>query len=114
MSGEIAAVDAGDIVGQQGQKRLGVIPIEEMAAMALQGLHGVHGIGCAFEEPSGGNEAEVVGSQIGEQGQAHVGRGRAMGDDFHRMFLHVIGGQPVILGTDEGVEEGPGLAGHAA
>ena len=30
-----------------------------------------------------------------------------------RMSLHIVGWQPTILGTDEGLEEGPGLAGHS-
>ena len=50
MSGEIAAVDAGHIVGQERRQRLRVVPVVEVAAMALQGLHRVHGIGRAFEQ----------------------------------------------------------------
>jgi hypothetical protein len=37
-----------------------------------------------------------------------------MRDDGDRLLLVVVGRQPVILRTDEGLEECPGLAGRGA
>ena len=68
VSGQVAAVHAGDIVRPQRLERLRVVPVVEMAAMALQGFHGVHGIGRAFDQSTGRDETEVVGGQVGKQG----------------------------------------------
>jgi len=100
--------------GPQRLQGLRVVPVVEMAAMAVQGFHGVDGIGRAFHQPPGRKVAEVVGGQVREQRQPHVGRGSAVSDGRRRVLLHVVGWQPVVFRTDEGLEEGPGLSRNSA
>ena len=56
------------------------------------------------------DEAEVVRRQRGEQAHADVGWRRAVGDDQLRNVLDVVGRQPVIGRTDEGLEVPPRLS----
>ncbi len=63
-----------------------------------------------IDELPDGNVAEVTGRQIREQGKTHVGRRRAVRDRRDRLFLVIVGWQPMVIGTDESLEEGPGFA----
>ena len=85
-----------------------------MTPEALERGEGAQGLGGPLEQSPGWQVAEVVRGQVGEQGQADVGRRSAMRDDAHGLFLDVIGRQPVVVGPDELVEEGPGPASEHA
>ena len=62
----------------------------------------------ALEQLSGRDVAEVVGRQIRQQRKSHVRRRGAMRDGGDRMFLAVVRRQPVVVRTDERLEERPG------
>ncbi len=53
---------------------------------------------------------EIPSRQTGEQHHADVGRRGPMGDICTRLFLIVIGWQPMILWPDERFEEQPGAS----
>ncbi len=89
---------------------LRVVPVVEMPLIAFQGSHGLEGVLGSFQQLSGRDVAEIIGAQIGQQGQADVGGRGAAGDYCHRVFLHIVERQPVIFGTDIGFEEQPHLA----
>src|ERR1017187_4526886 len=84
-----------------------------MAAMALQRFHGVDGIGRAFDESPGRDVAEVVGGQVGKQGQPHIGWGLALGDELLRIIFYVLLWQPIFFSSSEGSEKSPGLSGNS-
>src|SRR5947208_2932785 len=112
MTREVAAVDRRHVAWQQWLQRLRVVPVEEVPLMALELRHRRQRVLRALEQLSAGDVAEVVRGEIGEQRQAYVRRRRPMGDDFGGMLLEVVGRQPVVLGTDEYLEEPPRLARH--
>ena len=58
-------------------------------------------------ENVGRDVAEVVGREARGERQPDVRRRRAMGDAARRIFLEVVGRQPVFLGDDERLEESP-------
>ena len=92
--------------------RLRIVPVVEVPTVPFQGLHRVEGICRAFDELPGRQIAEVVGGQVREQRQSHIRRRRAMRDSRNRMLLIVIRRKPMIVRTDEGLEERPGLSGQ--
>ena len=47
---------------------------------------------------------------IAEKQQADVCRRRAMCDDWRRIFLKVVGREPVIVSADKGLKEAPRAA----
>ena len=108
MAGQVAAIDRRHIERWQRQQGLGVIPVVEMATVLLQAGHRGQRLRRALEQPPGREIAEVVGREIGQQRQPHVGRRGAMGYRGDAVFLKVVGRQPVIVRADETVEEGPG------
>ena len=89
---------------------LRVVPVVEVASVPFErsivkSAFVVRSMSCA-----GRNVAEIVGGQVREQRQSHIGRRRAMRDDGDRMLLIVIRRQPMIVRADESLEECPGLA----
>ena len=78
-----------------------------MAAVALECRHGRERVCRALDELAGLDVAEVVGRQIGQQSEPHVGRRSAVRDHRYRMFLEVVRRQPMIFGADEGFEKCP-------
>ena len=73
VSGEVAAIDAGNITWQQGLEGSGVIPIVEMAPVPLEALHGGQGMLRALDQLACGQVTKVAGRQVGQQRQPHVG-----------------------------------------
>src|SRR2546430_17063771 len=65
----------------------------------------------AFNELSSRNVTEVIRGQVGEQRESHIGRRSPMRDHGNGMFLIVVRRKPMILRTDELLEERPGLSG---
>ena len=111
MAGKVSAVHGRDVEGWQRLQGLRVIPVVEVASVTFQCFHRLECICRALDELSRRDVAEVVGGQICEKGQAHVGRRRAMRDDGSGMLLKIVRGQKVVFRADEGFEKRPGLAG---
>src|SRR5205085_3185385 len=63
-----------------------------------------------LNELSRGEVAEIVGGEIRQQRESDIGRRSAVGDARDRVLLIVVGRQPVVLGSDERLEEVPRLA----
>ncbi len=111
--GEVAAVHGRDVPGIERRQARGVVPVVEVPLEPLQPLHrgerGVH----PGEELLGLDEPQVVGGEHRQEPHADVGR---RGPVRHLGFgdlLVVVRWQPVVVGPHEGLEEAPGLPGHA-
>ena len=111
MARKVSAVHRRDVGRQQRFQRLRVVPVVEVASVPFQRFHRVERVRRALDELSGRNVAEVVRGQICEQRKSHIGRRRAMRDHGNGMLLIVIRRQPMIVRTDERLEERPGLSG---
>ncbi len=59
--------------GASGSQRLRVVPVVEMPLVALHRAHRVQRVRRAHEELAGRNVAEVVGGEVRQQREAHVG-----------------------------------------
>ena len=110
VTGEIAAVHRRDIQRRQRLARLRVVPVVEMTLVSLEGRHRAHGVRRAQQELAGRDVAEIVGGEIRKQREPHVRRRRAVRDHRDRMLLLVVRRQPLVVGTDERLEERPGPA----
>jgi hypothetical protein len=71
--GEIAAIDGRDVERRQRLSGAGVVPVVEMPLVTLERRHGAERIRRSLDELPRGDEAEIVGRQVGEERQAHVG-----------------------------------------
>ncbi|MOA29424.1 hypothetical protein D3C78_1504360 [compost metagenome] len=74
MTGQVAAVDAGDITRVQRLQRASVVPVVQMAAVVF---HAVQSIERQLDTPQCFTErqiAEVIGSKVGQQRQPDIGR----------------------------------------
>ena len=61
-----------------------------MALKALQRIHAFQGVDRTSEQLANLDVAEITGRQIGQQGEAHVGRRGAVSEDGDRMFLEIV------------------------
>ncbi len=107
MAGEVAAVHRRDVQRWQRLQRLRVVPVVEVPPVTFQSVHRAQGVRRALDEQSGRDVAEVVSGQVRQQRQPDVGRRGAMGDCGNAILLIVVGGQPMVRGADEAVEELP-------
>jgi hypothetical protein len=105
--GQVAAVHGRNVARRQRLERARVVPVEEVPLVALHRAHRREGIGGALDQLARRDVAEVVRREVRQQRKSHVGGRRAMRDGRDRMLLPVVRGKPVVLGADEGVEEGP-------
>ncbi|MNS38645.1 hypothetical protein D3C72_709020 [compost metagenome] len=110
MACQVAAVHRRDIQRVQGFERLRVVPVVEVAQVAFQLPHGGQRGLRAVKQPAGLQIAEIVGGQVGQQGQPQVGGRGAMRGGGRGQVLDVVGNQPVVLGAAMAIKEGPGLA----
>ena len=97
MAGKVSAVHGRDVEGWQRLQGLRVVPVVEVASVTFQCFHRLECICRALDELSRRDVAEVVGGQICEKGQAHVGRRRAMRNYGSGMLLKIVRGQPSDL-----------------
>ena len=111
MAGKVSAVHGRDVGRSQRLQGLRVVPVVEVASVTFQCFHCMECICRTLDELSRRDVAEVVGGQICEKGQAHVGRRRAMCNYGNGILLKIVRGQPMIFRADEGFEKRPGLAG---
>ena len=114
MACEVPTVHGRNIARSERQSRLGVVPVVEVPAMPLQRFHSAQCIRRARDELSGREITEVMRRQVGKQRQSHVGRRSPVRDIERRMFLHIVGWQPMVVRADVGLEIRPGLPGQLA
>src|SRR3954464_9639303 len=81
-----------------------------MSLVSLETLHRLERLGWGLEQLPGGDIAEVVRGDIGQQRHAHVGRRGPMRKDPCWMLLIVVGRKVMIGCDDELVEVCPGFA----
>ena len=108
VAGEVAAVHRRDVARKQRPQRLRVVPVVEMALVTFERRHGGEGVGRALDQPSGREIAEIVGGQVRQQRQSHIGRRGAVRNGGSAIFLEVVRRQPMVGRADEVIEEGPG------
>src|ERR1700694_3345776 len=75
--------------------------------MAFERLHRPQRIAGPVDKLAGSDVTEVARRHVGEKRQAHVGGGSTMSDSRYRVLLKVVRRQPMIFGTDKGLEERP-------
>ncbi len=106
VAGEVAAVHGRDVLRRERRERLGVVPVEEVAAELLELVEGADGQLQPLDEFERRGVAEVARGDRREQEQADVGRRRAVRDALG-VFLKVVGREPVVRLPDELLEEAP-------
>ena len=114
MTGEITAIHRRNIERDQWFQRLRVVPVVEVSLVPFQGFHSPERVRRTFDEVSGRKIAEVVGGQIRQQGQSHVGGRGAMRNDGNGMLLIIIRRQPMVSRSNECLKESPGFPGDLA
>ena len=78
--GEVAAVDCGDDVGQDGAEGFDVVPVVDVAALFFEAVVGVEGAECGLGELGQGEKAELVGGLAGVEEHAEVCWGEFLAD----------------------------------
>ena len=112
-SDEVAAVHGRDVAGRQRSQALGVVPVEQMAFVPLEALDRRERRVDPRRELVAADEAEVVSGERRQQPHADVRRRGPVGHPGLRRLLEVVGGQAVVVGSHEGLEVAPGVAGDA-
>src|SRR6185437_7306149 len=112
MAGEVAAVYRRDVLRLQRLKRFSVVPIEKMPAEFPQFSERCEGEFYALEKFQRGNVAQVVRRYCGQQQQPYVGRGSPVSGHRRRIFLKIIGREPVIFSAHKSFKEAPGTASY--
>src|ERR1700735_2705170 len=110
MSGNIPAVDGGDVFGVQRMKVLGVIPVIEMASKLFQSVHGTERVFETFRCRLSPNPAKITRCESRKQIQPHVRRRSPVSDDRFRIFLKIIRRKEIVHRTNESFEEAPSAA----
>ena len=105
---EVPAVHRGDVAGRQRREIARVVPVVEVAAVAFHPLERLERVPQAQDDGQQTRMAEIVGRQRGQLQEADVGRGGSPRDLAPRLFLEVIGWEPLVVRPDERVEEEPG------
>ena len=110
MTGEVSTVDRGYVFGIKRAEVTRVIPVIEVATETLEAVHrserGFEPLDCSH----GAEPAEIVRRDGGEEIQPEVGGRRAVGHDWCRLFLEIVGRKGVVFRADKGLEEPPGSA----
>ena len=96
MTGEIAAVDRGDVGGLERPEVGRVVPVVEMTAIALQPLHGRKRRLDALHRLDRADPAEIAGGHGRQEVEAEVGRRRPLRDDRLGILLEIVGRQHVV------------------
>ncbi len=107
VAGEVPAVDGRDVLGFQRLQRARVVPVEEVAAELRHLTDGVEGQLQALDQFERARVTEVVRGGGRNQEQPDVGGRGAMGHHGLRVFLKIIGRQPLVFLRDERLEEAP-------
>ena len=109
---EVAAVHRGDIGRLHHGQRARVIPVEQVAIMFGQLVYGVQ---CGFKplrEFARADPAKLSCATGGQQIQADVGWGCAVGYGGLGHQLQVVRRQMVVFRADAALEKAPGIAGQ--
>ena len=110
VAAQIAAVDGGNVLGLEDPEIAGVVPIEEVAAETRHTDHRRQRRLQALDGLARADPTEVAGADDGQQIQSEVGRRSAMGHLRRRVFLKIVGRQPIVRRADEDLEEPPRAA----
>ena len=110
MSGQISAVDGGDISRLELPEIAGVVPIVEMAAKARHASHRRKGRFHPIDGLGRANPTEVARTDDGKQIQSDVGRRGSMGDLGCGVFLKVVRRQHIVVRRHKHFEEPPSAA----
>src|SRR4029453_2875896 len=110
MTGEVSTVDRGYVFGIERAEVTRVIPVIEVTTETLKAVHrserGFEPLDCRH----GAEPGENVRSDGREEIQPEVGGRRAVGHDWCRLFLKIIGRKGVVFWANKGLEEPPGPA----
>ena len=114
VTGEVAAVDGRHVFGFERVEVARVVPVVQVPAIPLETVDRGERRLEALDHLDRADPAEVARGHRREQVQADVGRRRAVRDHGGGVVLEVVGGQPVVVGPDERLEEPPRQASGAA
>ena len=108
VAGKISAVNGRDVFRFECLQFPGFVPVVKVSVETGEFLQRRQ---CVFQPVrcSGqADPAEIACGDDREKIEAKIGRGTAVSDDRMRLFLKIVGGEPVIRGGHEGGEESPG------
>ena len=110
VTGEVSTIDRGYVFRIERAEVTGVIPVIEVTTETFEAVHrserGFEPLDCGH----GAEPAEIVRGDGGEEIQPEVGGRRAVGHDWCRLFLEIVGRKGVVFRADKGLEEPPGPA----
>src|SRR5690242_21853426 len=107
MTRKVAAVDSRDVLRQKRFESFRVVPVEQVTVQATEFRDRCKREFLTFDNFERTDVAEITSGASDEQQQANVCRRRAMSNDWRRIFLIVVGRQPVVFRADKGFEEPP-------
>ena len=105
---QVAAVDRRDVSGLERAEIARVVPVVEMPAELFKSAQRGEGGFEAFQRFPCADPSQIVRREHGQERQTHVGRRGAVRHDRIRIFLKIVGRQPVVSFRDECLEESPG------
>ena len=107
MSGEISAVNGGNVLGFERVKIARVIPVVEMPAKQFHLAHGRQRCFQALDRFQRAYPSEVPRANRGKKIEPDI-RGRSpVGDNGFGRFLKIVGRERVVLLGNEGLKEMP-------
>ncbi len=78
-----------------------------MTAKPAQTLHRIERRAAALQCFPAQDVAEVIGRKVGEQRHSDVGWRSALRGALDRVLLMIVRRQPILIGSDESIEEAP-------
>ena len=104
---QVARVHGRDIERGKRGERDRIVPVVEVAPEPLEPPHGLERLLESFRAPAGGEVPQVDCPDGREEGEPDIGRRGPVRNPLHRLFLVVVGRQPVLRGRDKDLEEAP-------
>ncbi len=101
VAGKVSAVDRRHVARRKRLQGLRVVPVIEVSAVPRRAAPWCERSRRPLDQRSGGDVTEIVGRQVREQAEADVGRRGAMRDQGARVFLEIVGRQPVVVLADK-------------
>src|SRR6476620_3144972 len=107
MPREIPAVYGRDVRRLKDVESLELVPVEEVALMSAHPVERLEHLLEALDHLPARQQAEIVRARYGKQLKPDVRGRRPQRDNRLRIFLEVVGRQPLRLLADESLEESP-------
>src|SRR5258708_3492513 len=114
MAGQVPAINSRYVLRLKRLQSLRVVPVEKMVVKLSQLRQTRESQFLPFDKFQRSDVAQVICRDGSERQQAYICRRSSMGNDWGRVFLKIIRGQPVVFGANESFKETPGAARYQA